>query len=119
MIVLAKQASDLTLPTIAALDIEVERNAYGRQVDSFEAELVVPALGEAPLHAVFIRAPVVREVIPPAEALARLEDGTPVIVREGKLLATSFHPELTDDTRLHQYFVEMAREGAKAPAEKR
>lgn len=119
MIVLAKQASDLALPTIAAMDIEVERNAYGRQVDSFEADLSVPALGEAPFHAVFIRAPVVREVFPPAETLARLENGTPVIVREGKLLATSFHPELTEDTRLHRYFVEMAREGAKAPAGKR
>ncbi len=117
MIVLAKQASDLTLPTIAAMDIEVERNAYGRQLDSFEAELAVPELGEEPFRAVFIRAPVVRDVHPPAEVIARLEDGAPVVVRQGRLLATSFHPELTDDPRLHRYFVELATEDKKAVVE--
>jgi 5'-phosphate synthase pdxT subunit len=113
MIVLARHAGDLPFPTLEAIDIDVDRNAYGRQVDSFEADLAVPALGAAPFHAVFIRAPVVAGVGEGAEVLATVqhedEPPTPVAVRQGTVLATSFHPELTDDTRFHQYFVDIVR----------
>lgn len=114
MIVLAKHASDLPFPTLQALDIEVLRNAYGRQVDSFEADLDVPALGQPSFHAVFIRAPVVAGTGAGVEVLASVSDErsgkeTPVAVRQGTVLATSFHPELTDDSRLHAYFVEMVK----------
>ncbi len=114
MIVLARQASDLRFPTLEAMDIDVRRNAYGRQVDSFEAGLDVPVLGAEPFHAVFIRAPVVAGAGPGVEVLAsvRPEHGggdAPVAVRQGVLVATSFHPELTDDTRFHAYFVEIVR----------
>ncbi len=112
MIVLAKQVPDLEFPTLEALDIHVLRNAYGRQVDSFEADLDVPALGGAPFHAVFIRAPVVEAVEPGVEVLASLppdaaRGGSAVAVRQGPFLATAFHPELTDDPRFHRYFLEM------------
>ncbi|HEU4759358.1 MAG TPA: pyridoxal 5'-phosphate synthase glutaminase subunit PdxT [Dehalococcoidia bacterium] len=117
MIVLAKQVPDLESPTLEALDIQVRRNAYGRQVDSFEADLDVPALGGDPFHAVFIRAPVVEAVGPGVEVLASLpadaarggpgRAGSAVAVRQGPFLATAFHPELTDDARFHRYFLEM------------
>jgi 5'-phosphate synthase pdxT subunit len=107
MIVLARRASDLEWPTLAALDIAVRRNAFGRQVDSFEADLPVPSLGAAPFHAVFIRAPAVDEVGDGVEVLATLEDGRVVAVRQGNALATAFHPELTEDDRFHRYFLEM------------
>lgn len=90
------------------LDIEVTRNAFGRQVDSFEADLDVKALGERPFRAVFIRAPVVTKVGDGVDVLARLPDGRPVAVQQGKLLATAFHPELTRDTRFHGYFISLA-----------
>jgi len=101
-------------PLLELMDIRVERNAFGRQVDSFEIGLDVPELahlnGSNPLfHAVFIRAPLIESVFPPAEVLARLEDGRIVAARQGKLLATSFHPELTGDTRFHRYFMELAK----------
>ena len=120
MIVLARHASDLTFPTLQAIDIEVERNAYGRQVDSFEADIGVPAFGGEPYHAVFIRAPVVASVGPGVEVLASCgrEDGgpeKPVAVRQGHVMATSFHPELTDDPRFHRYFLDMV-ESAGRPA---
>jgi 5'-phosphate synthase pdxT subunit len=114
MIVLAQRVSYLDFPTLEALDISVQRNAYGRQLDSFEADLAVPALGDLPFHAVFIRAPVIAEVGPNSEVLATLtaQDNsgrTPsaVAVRQGNMLATAFHPELTEDTRLHRYFLDM------------
>jgi len=112
MIVLARHASGLPFPTLEAMDIEVDRNAYGRQVDSFEADLDVPVLGETPFHAVFIRAPVVASVGAAAEVLATVQRGagdkpSPVAVRQGALLATSFHPELTQDARFHQYFLDI------------
>ena len=113
MILLARRASDLAWPTLAALDIAVRRNAFGRQVDSFEADLSVPSLGAAPFHAVFIRAPAVEEVGEGVEVLATLEDGRVVAVRQGNALATAFHPELTADDRFHRYFLELAR--ARAP----
>lgn len=101
-------------PLLGLMDITVERNAFGRQVDSFEVDLDVPCLKEldpkeAPFHAVFIRAPLIEAVHGDAQILARLSDDRIVAVRQGKLLATSFHPELTGDNHFHQYFVELAK----------
>ncbi len=102
-------------PLLGLMNITVERNAFGRQVASFEVDLAVPALrvvapdDERPFHAVFIRAPLIETVEPPAEVLATLPDGRIVAARQGKLLATSFHPELTDDLRFHRYFVHLAQ----------
>jgi 5'-phosphate synthase pdxT subunit len=92
--------------TLGGLDVTVRRNAFGRQVDSFEADLDVAGLDDGPLHAVFIRAPWVERVGPGVEVLAEA-GGHPVAVRQGPLLATSFHPELTPDTRLHRLFVSL------------
>lgn len=113
-ILLAERATDLDREGLRLMDIAVERNAFGRQVDSFEAALTVPALGPPPFRAVFIRAPRIRQVGPKAETLARLADGTIVAARQEKLLATAFHPELTDDTRFHRYFLELAANGRSA-----
>lgn len=123
MIMLARHASDLPYPTLQALDIEVDRNAYGRQVDSFEADIDVPALGSEPYHAVFIRAPVVVSVGHGVEVLARCrrtpnEPARPVAVRQGTLLASSFHPELTADLRFHRYFVDIVRAEGRSTAAK-
>jgi 5'-phosphate synthase pdxT subunit len=102
-------------PVLGLMDIVVRRNAFGRQVDSFEIDLDVPALAAAgtgqsrPFHAIFIRAPVIERVSADAEVLARLPDGRIVAVREGNLLATSFHPELTRDDRFHRYFLTLGR----------
>ncbi len=93
---------------LGAVDIEVDRNAYGRQVASFEADLSLTGDAE-PLRGVFIRAPRVREVGPAVEVLAEL-DGEPVLLREGRVIVTSFHPELTDDTRVHERFLDVVRE---------
>ncbi len=102
--------------TIGGLDVTVLRNAFGRQVDSFEADLSIPAFGEALMHAVFIRAPWVEQAGDAVEVLGTVPSGPAagriVAVRQGHLLATSFHPELTGDTRVHEYFVEMVREQA-------
>ncbi|WP_243855160.1 pyridoxal 5'-phosphate synthase glutaminase subunit PdxT [Diaminobutyricimonas sp. TR449] len=95
--------------TIGGLDVEVRRNAFGSQVDSFETDLDVPVLGETPVHAVFIRAPIVETVGPAASALASLEDGRVVAVEQGNLLGTSFHPEMTGETRFHAYFLDKVR----------
>ena len=92
---------------LGLLDLEVSRNAYGRQVASFEADLELD--GEEPLRGVFIRAPLVADAGPEVEVLAEL-DGEPVLLREGRLLVASFHPELTDDTRIHERFLELVRE---------
>jgi 5'-phosphate synthase pdxT subunit len=107
MILLAKDVVDGKpgQPLLEVMDIAVRRNAFGRQVDSFEADLTVQALGDRPFHAVFIRAPAVERVGEGVEVLARLEDSSVVAVRQGNLLATAFHPELTDDDRFHRYFV--------------
>ncbi len=100
--------------TIGGLDITVRRNAFGRQVDSFEADLDMPVLGDRPVHAVFIRAPWVESLGEGVQVLGTVAAGPAagriVAVRQGHLLATSFHPELTGDTRVHEYFVEMVRE---------
>jgi 5'-phosphate synthase pdxT subunit len=102
MILLADRLADGDEPVLRLLDITVERNAYGRQLDSFEADLAIPSLGDEPLHGVFIRAPVVSEVGPEVEVLARDPDGRPIAVRQGRVMATAFHPELTADRRLHR-----------------
>jgi len=98
-------------PLLELMDITVARNAFGRQVDSFEIDLDITAIRDlepvgAPYHAVFIRAPLIESVSGAAQVLSALEDGRIVAAQEGHWLATSFHPELTDDTRFHQYFVE-------------
>jgi len=107
MICLAKKASNHDVETLAVMDIAVRRNAFGRQVDSFEAELPIPALGDKPFPAVFIRAPFIETAEPQVEILARLPDGTEVAARQGNLVATAFHPELTGDLRLHSYFLKI------------
>jgi 5'-phosphate synthase pdxT subunit len=92
-------------PLLASMDIEVRRNAFGSQRESFETDLKVPVLGEAPFHAFFIRGPAIEAVGPQVEVLATLDDGTIVAVREGNLLGTAFHPEVSDDPRFHHYFL--------------
>jgi 5'-phosphate synthase pdxT subunit len=101
-------------PLLGLMDIEVERNAFGRQVESFEADLQIPALSQVdpsgkPYHAIFIRAPRIQAVHEPARVLASLPDGSIVAAQQGRLLATSFHPELTGDERFHKYFLELVR----------
>jgi pyridoxal 5'-phosphate synthase pdxT subunit len=100
--------------TIGGLDVTVRRNAFGRQVDSFEEPVEIDDIDGGPFHAVFIRAPWVEQVGPDAHALGLVAEGAAagkvVAVRQGHLLATSFHPELTGDTRMHRYFCDMARE---------
>jgi len=109
MILLARELVDGTpdQPLLGLMDATVRRNAFGRQVDSFEADLDVARLGEPTFHAVFIRAPRIERVGETVEVLAMLEDGTIVAAQQGALLATSFHPELTDDRRLHRYFASL------------
>src|SRR5204862_5112391 len=97
------------------IDVEVDRNAYGRQVASFEADLDLHDDAE-PLRGVFIRAPRVRDVGPEVEVLADL-DGEPVLLRQGRFIVASFHPELTDDTRVHDRFLDLVREEANVRAE--
>lgn len=106
MIFLAKDIGIDRQPILGLMDIHVNRNAFGRQVDSFEVDLPITVLGDEPLHAVFIRAPVVTQVDEGVDILARLPDGRIVAVEQGHLLATAFHPELTADNRLHQYFLD-------------
>ena len=108
MIALSKDARGGEPPLLRLMNIVVRRNAYGRQVDSFETDLEVPALGGPPLHAVFIRAPLIEQVGPGVEVLASL-DGKPVLARQGNMLVSAFHPELTPDDRVHRYFVEMLK----------
>jgi 5'-phosphate synthase pdxT subunit len=101
-------------PLLGIMDITVERNAFGRQVDSFEADLDIAPLNKAtntatPYHAVFIRAPIIESVKGRARVLSKLPDGRIVAAQEGRLLATSFHPELTTDTRFHKFFLSLAK----------
>ncbi len=118
-ILLAKQVDDLDRPGIETMDMTVARNAFGRQVDSFEAGIEIGALDGKPFRAIFIRAPVIESVGEGVEVLGRLEDGAIVAARQSNLLATAFHPELGGDTRLHEYFLtigaaERPRAGAGA-----
>lgn len=94
-------------PTLAVMDITVRRNAYGSQLDSFEAPLDAPALGEGPLPGIFIRAPQIESLGRGVESVATLPTGAVVAARQGRLLATTFHPELSGDDRLHRYFLEL------------
>jgi 5'-phosphate synthase pdxT subunit len=107
MIVAARDVADLDQPTLDLIDITVRRNAFGRQNESAEVDLEIPALGAAPFPAIFIRAPWIERAGPNVEVLAR-RGGHGVMVRQGNVLATSFHPELTNDPRVHRYFLEMA-----------
>jgi len=107
MILLAKEISNFGVEPLGVMDITVRRNAFGRQKDSFETELSIPVLGEKPFPGIFIRAPVIEQANSEVEILAKLADGTSVAARQGKLLASAFHPELTDDLRFHQYFLDI------------
>lgn len=118
MILLARRVLDgrPDQRSFGALDATVRRNGYGRQVDSFEADLVVEGLLDGPFHAVFIRAPVIEEVGPGVHVLARDPAGRPVLVRQGHVWASSFHPELTGDLRIHRLFVDDVRGAAATPS---
>jgi 5'-phosphate synthase pdxT subunit len=109
LILMAREIEDGNVPRLGVLDVRVRRNAFGRQVDSFEADLEVPTLGKPALRGVFIRAPQILAAGRGVEVLAELPSG-PVLVRQGQLLAGAFHPELTDDLRVHEYFLRMVRE---------
>ncbi|MBI2849059.1 MAG: pyridoxal 5'-phosphate synthase glutaminase subunit PdxT [Chloroflexi bacterium] len=106
MIVLAKEVIESQVPTLGLMDIKVRRNAFGRQVESFETDLDIPPIGEEPFRAVFIRAPYIEACGDGVEVLASLSDGRVVAARQGNLLVSAFHPELTSDTRFHRYFLQ-------------
>ena len=110
MILVARELTSGEPPILPLLDVTVERNAFGRQQESFETDLEVDVLGGTPVHAVFIRAPVIERTGPGVDVLARLDDGRIVAVRERNLLATSFHPELAGETRFHRLVATMAAE---------
>jgi pyridoxal 5'-phosphate synthase pdxT subunit len=110
MIVLANDIVDGDEPVLPLLDVSVRRNAFGRQLDSFETDFDVPMLGDAPVHGVFIRAPIVEHVGADVDVLARLDDGRPVAVRQRNVIATAFHPELAGETRFHRLVATMAAE---------
>jgi 5'-phosphate synthase pdxT subunit len=112
MILLARRIADGDDAVFGLLDVEVRRNGYGRQLDSFEAELETPGLEGGPMHGIFIRAPIVSELGPQTEVLARDPDGHPVAVRQGRVLATAFHPELTGDRRIHELLLAMVEQSA-------
>jgi len=105
MILLAKEVLDSDVKPLGLMDITVRRNAFGRQKESFEAELTIPVLGGKPFPGVFIRAPLIEQANSKVEILARLNNSTIVAARQGKLVVSAFHPELTDDLRFHQYFL--------------
>ena len=107
MVLMAKKVSNSGMDTLALMDIEVKRNAFGRQLDSFEAELAIPFLGKEPFPAVFIRAPLIESTSPHVEILGKLTSGVIVAVRQGNLVALAFHPELSSDPRLHRYCLEI------------
>ena len=120
MIILSKEISGGEASVLPLLDVTVVRNAFGRQLDSFEGDLDVPLLGATPVHGVFIRAPTIERVGKDVEVLARLDDGRIVAVREGNVMATAFHPELAGETRFHRLLATLAEahrepdEGAEA-----
>jgi len=108
LVMLAKKVTNLQTETINVMDITVKRNAFGRQVDSFEADLKIPALHNGSFNGIFIRAPIIEKAEAGVEILCQL-DGKPVAVRQGKLLGCAFHPELTNDLRLHKYFLDIVK----------
>jgi pyridoxal 5'-phosphate synthase pdxT subunit len=107
MILLAKQVVQNNPTPLGVMDIIVNRNAFGRQINSFTVELNIKPLGERPILSTFIRAPLITQAEPSVEILATLEDGTIVAAQQDHMLATSFHPELTDDMRMHEFFIEL------------
>jgi pyridoxal 5'-phosphate synthase pdxT subunit len=111
LILLARETDNALAgqPLLACMDIRVRRNAFGSQRESFETDLTVPVLGEAPFHAFFIRGPAIESVGPEVEVLATLDDGTIVAVRQGYLLGTAFHPEVAGDPRFHRYFLRIVQ----------
>jgi pyridoxal 5'-phosphate synthase pdxT subunit len=112
MIVLARDVVDGNgVHPLGLMDITVRRNAFGRQVDSFETDLKIDAVAPGPIHAIFIRAPLIEKVGEGVEVLSRLGDGTIVAARQRNMLVSSFHPELTDDTRFHRYFLSLMSGG--------
>ena len=110
MILLAKEILDSDVEPLRLMDITVRCNAFGRQKESFETELAIPVLGEKPFPGVFIRAPIIEQANSEVEILTRLTNGTGVAARQGRILASAFHPELTDDLRFHQYFLSIVAE---------
>ncbi|MFA5308036.1 MAG: pyridoxal 5'-phosphate synthase glutaminase subunit PdxT [Dehalococcoidales bacterium] len=110
MILMARKISNNGKATLGLMDISVKRNAFGRQVDSFETNVVIPALGKEPFPAVFIRAPLIESCGGGVDILARLEDNTIVAARQAKMLVSAFHPELTDDLRFHRYFLDIVKD---------
>jgi pyridoxal 5'-phosphate synthase pdxT subunit len=113
MILLARDIEGSDQYRLGLMDITVRRNAFGRQIDSFECDMKVPEVCDGTLRAVFIRAPYVTEVRENARVLAKLDSGEIVAVRQGSCLGAAFHPELTNDTRVHRYFAQMAAEGRR------
>ena len=107
MVLRAKSISNYEMETLGLMDMKIRRNAFGSQIDSFEIDLEIPAVGEEPFHAVFIRAPIVKEAKPSIKILSCLPDSTIVVARQNRLLACAFHPEFTDDLRFHSYFLNM------------
>jgi len=107
MILMAKEVSGFDMESLGLMNMTVKRNAFGRQRESFEAEISIPLLGEEPFPGVFIRAPVIEHYDGGVEVLARLADGAGVAARQGRLLASAFHPELTADLRFHRYFLDI------------
>lgn len=116
MIVIARELTDPYPVPLGLMDIRVSRNWFGRQVDSFEDQFEFKGIEGGPFLAVFIRAPVVEQVGEGVEVIASLDDGMPVAVKSGNIMATAFHPELTNDTRIHEFFVTMARDAARVRA---
>ncbi|MBF6604929.1 MAG: pyridoxal 5'-phosphate synthase glutaminase subunit PdxT [Chloroflexi bacterium] len=110
MILLAREIDGADPPVLSLLDVTVTRNAFGRQLDSFETDLDVPVLGDQPVHGIFIRAPVIVRTGPAVDILAILPDGRIVAVRERNVIATAFHPELAGETRFHRLVATMAAE---------
>lgn len=110
MILLSSEVEGSNQPVLRLINMTVRRNAFGRQIDSFETDLHVADVGDTPVRAVFIRAPIVTDVKNDVRVLAALEDGRAVLVREGSCLAAAFHPELTTDNRIHNYFISMVEE---------
>jgi 5'-phosphate synthase pdxT subunit len=111
MIFLTKEVSNTDVATLRLMDMRVRRNAFGRQVDSFEADLIMPILGEKLFHTIFIRAPIIEEIGPQVEILARLPNCIAVAARQDKLVASAFPPELSHDLRFHSYFLNIVKTG--------
>jgi 5'-phosphate synthase pdxT subunit len=110
MVLLAKSVSNYEMETLGLMDMKIRRNAFGSQIDSFETDLEIPLVGREPFHAVFIRAPVIKEAKPSVKILSCLPDSTIVAARQNRLLACAFHPEFTDDLRFHSYFLNMVNQ---------